>query len=60
MNSHFYGVAHLLNWSPLRRRAVSECPPRGAHGISTIYTVLAGLELPWKNECMEPVLLEDL
>ena len=33
MNSHFYGVAHLLNWSPLRRRAVSECPPRGARGI---------------------------
>ena len=24
MNSHFYGVAHLLNWSPLRRRAVSD------------------------------------
>ena len=33
LNSHFYGVSHLLNWSPLRRRAVSECPPRGARGI---------------------------
>ena len=32
-NSHFYGVAHFLNWSPLWRRAVCECSPRGARGI---------------------------
>ena len=40
MNSHIYGVALLLNLSPLQRRAVCECPPHEARGILNVFKKL--------------------
>ena len=70
MNSPFYRVAHLLNWSPLRRRAVSECLPRGARGIHRVVSYLrirfeeisaceTTIEMIDDNGNIEIVLVED-